>query len=145
MVCAIPAVAPGGTRDVVDEVRALRDAHDAFLRENGRTSVGIAVTIDRVVDVARAFASIADGTPWRDAGVPGHPVACALDLRSYFEEAALALVDGTPAPGAAARWFYEDTLTGRTLERARNAMRESGAPFSVWYYLTTVDPDWLDR
>lgn len=54
------------------------------------------------------------------------------------------LVDAVPGPGAGERWFYNGTLTGRTLQAARLAMREADAPFSIWYYLTTGDaPDSL--
>ena len=58
------------------------------------------------------------------------------DIRTYYEEAALELVDG-PSPGgrAAEEWFYETTETGKVIMAARRAMEAAQAPFPVWFYM----------
>jgi D-proline reductase (dithiol) PrdB len=141
IVCPLPTAPAGSVVSAFDEVHALRDAHDEYRRRCGRTSVGLAVPPERVDDVAASFSRIAAGTPWREAGLPGNAVACALDLRTYYEEAALTLLDGTPGPGAAEIWFYGSTAAGATLRSARERMRAAGAPFPLWYYLVTGAPD----
>jgi len=131
---------PGAVGDATDptsEVDALRDAYARYCAAHGRTSVGLAASPDQLHDVVVAFTAIAAGTPWRSAGLPGNAVACALDLRTYYEEAALAIVDAAPGPGAAEAWFYGATATGRVLRAARRALRDAEAPFPIWYYLTT--------
>ncbi|MFA5884988.1 MAG: hypothetical protein WDA60_14145 [Acidimicrobiia bacterium] len=129
--------APGSTAGPEAEIGAWRAAHDAYVRARGRTSVGIAVDVDGLAAAAAAFARVAAGTPFRDAGLPANAVACALDLRTYFEEAALGATGAAPEPGVAEAWFLGDTATGRTLRAARDAMRTAEAPFPLWYYLTS--------
>ena len=141
LACALPEWTDRTVPAAVAEVRGLRIAYDTYRRTHGRTSVGLGVAPDRVEEVAAAFVRIADGTPWREAGLPANPVACALDLRSYYEEAALALVDGVPGAGAAEAWFSGTTATGAALRAARDRMREADAPFPLWYYLVTGEPD----
>jgi D-proline reductase (dithiol) PrdB len=126
-----------GAEDLVAEVRAARPAYDAYAGARSRTSVGLAVDPDGLEVAAAAFVRIAAGAPFRDAGLPGNAVACALDLRTYFEEAALGATGAAPAVGVAEAWFLGSTATGRTLRAARDAMRATGAPFPLWYYLTT--------
>lgn len=123
--------------DPADEMSAWRPAYDAYVRTRGRTSVGLAVDADGLAAAAAAFVRIATGVPFRDAGLPGNAVACALDLRTYYEEAALGASGVAPAAGVAAAWFLDATATGRTLRAARDAMRAADAPFPLWYYLTT--------
>lgn len=82
-----------------------------------------------------AFDRIATGTPWKEAGLPGAPVQCAHDLRTYYAEAALALDPDAVAPGRAEAWFYESTESGRLLLAARSAMKDAEAPFHHWFYL----------
>jgi hypothetical protein len=64
-------------------------------------------------------------------------VATCHDIRTYYEEAALELVDG-PAPGGRAMedWFFERTEAGRTVLAARAAMRDAGVKFPIWFYMT---------
>jgi hypothetical protein len=141
LACALPEWTDRAVPAAVAEVRGLRFAYDTYRRTHGRTSVGLGVAPDGVDAAAAGFVRIADGTPWREAGLAANPVACALDLRSYYEEAALALVDGVPGAGAAEAWFYGTTATGAALRAARDRMREADAPFPLWYYLVTGEPD----
>jgi len=146
LVCPLPERMDAGLPAAVAEVRGMRSAYDTYRRTHGRTSVGLGVAPDGVAPdgleaAAAGFVHIAAGTPWREAGLPANPVACALDLRSYYEEAALALTDGVPDAGAAEAWFFGATATGAALRAARDRMREADAPFPLWYYLVTGEPD----
>lgn len=133
--CALPIRHDPSLPEAVDETRALRDAYNRTLARRGTTSVGRVATGDTIDTVVAAFVRIADGTPWKDAGLPGDPISAAHDLRSYYEEAALSLADTPPDAGAAEAWFYEDTAAGRTLLAARRAMKDQGAPFALWLYM----------
>ncbi len=98
--------------------------------------MGRTVAPDAVEQLVLAFDRIATGTSWKEAGLPGAPVQCAHDLRTYYEEAALALDPEATAPGRAEAWFYESTEGGRLLLAARSAMKAAEAPFHHWFYLT---------
>ncbi len=135
--CPLPARIDLEVPAAVDEVRALRGAYDQYRSTHGRSSVGRVVTPDHIEELAAMFDAIAGGVPWREAGLPAHPIVCALELRTYYEEAALALTGVVPEPGAAESWFYGATATGGAITAARDAMRAADAPFGVWYYLAT--------
>ena len=135
LACPLPARFDPNVPEAVDEARALRAAYDRTHAATGRTSVGRLVDADGIPALVEAFVRIADGTDWADAALPGDPISAAHDLRSYYEEAALALVDVVPGPGQAEAWFYDVTAAGRTVLAARRAMRDAGAPFPLWFYL----------
>lgn len=81
---------------------------------------------------------IAHGEDWTSVGIPGNnTTALCHDIRAYYEEAALELVQGPPPGGRAMEdWFFTRTEAGRTVLAARAAIRESGAKFPVWFYMT---------
>ncbi|MSO78437.1 MAG: hypothetical protein EXQ79_02385 [Acidimicrobiia bacterium] len=137
LACPLPEREDSNVPAAVDEVRALWSAYDQYRSTYGRTSVGRVVAPEHVDELAATFDAIAGGAPWREAGLPAHPVVCALELRTYYEEAALAFTGVVPEPGAAEAWFYGATAMGHTITAARDAMRASDAPFGVWYYLAT--------
>ena len=125
-----PAVAPA-----VDEANGLRAAYERTRSAQGRTSVGRVIGADEVSSALRILDSIAGGVPWHEAGIPGNDaIAVVHDIRAYYEEAALALVDGPAVGGRAAeRWFYESTEAGRTILAARDSMEKSGVALDVWF------------
>jgi len=137
LACALPPRFDPTLPPAVDEARALRAAWERSRDRRGRTSVGRVVPGERVDEIAGAFAAIASGTPWKEAGLPGNPIGCAHDLRDYYEEAALELADGpdAAAPGAVELWYYDVTEAGRTVLAARTVMQDTGAPFPLWFYL----------
>jgi hypothetical protein len=101
----------------------------------GVTSVGRAIAAVEVPAALGVLHAIAEGADWATAGLPGgNPVAVCHDIRTYYEEAALALADG-PAPGGRAveDWFFSDTAAGATMLAARVAMRDAGAKFPIWF------------
>ena len=135
LTCAIPPRFDASLHPAVDEINALRAAYDRTVARNGATSVGRTTNADGLVDAMTKLVAIIDGADWKEVGLPGNPVGLAHDLRTYYEEAALALNDAPPAPGAAESWFYEVTQGGRVLLEARRVMRDTGAPFPVWFYM----------
>jgi hypothetical protein len=63
-------------------------------------------------------------------------VALCHDISAYYEEAALALVDGPAPVGRAVQdWFLDRTEAGATLLAARAAMRDAGVKFPIWFYM----------
>ncbi|MBI2168546.1 MAG: hypothetical protein HYU28_03465 [Actinobacteria bacterium] len=138
LACPLPPRIDASAHPAIDEVLALRPAWDRTRSATGRTMVGRVVDADGVAEAVSAFARVVDGTPWEEAGFPAPPNEVALDVRAYYEESALALVDHVPAARAAEAWLYRETETGRLLHRAQAALRDAGAPFPVWFYVVPV-------
>lgn len=136
--CALPPRFDPTLPAAVDEARGLRKAYDRALARRGVTSVGRVTDADGIPGALAVLHAIAEGADWREAGIPGgNTTAVCHDIRTYYEEAALELADG-PAPGGRAveDWFFEHTDAGRTMLAARSAMRDAGAKFPVWFYMT---------
>ena len=89
------------------------------------------------------FIRVAEGTPWKEAGIPGIPARVAQDIRFYYEAAGMALAEhdnpAGPAPGAfeATRWFLRQTEAGKVLLAAREQMRAAGVKQPIWQFLVT--------
>ncbi|MFK7916997.1 MAG: hypothetical protein AB8G14_02875 [Ilumatobacter sp.] len=138
MSCALPPRFDPSLPASVDEAQGLRKAYDRGVARRGVTSVGRVIDADGVPDALRVLDSIANGTAWEDAGIPGgNTIAVCHDIRTYYEEASLELVDG-PLPGGRALedWYFDQTEAGATVLAARAAIRDSGGKFPVWFYMT---------
>ncbi len=137
MSCAIPPRYDPDLPAAVDEARALRAAYDRSLARRGVTEVGREITADQVPDALAVLHQWAEGAPWKEVSLPGrNPIAVCMDIRTYYEEAALQLVDGpTPSGRSAEAWFHESTEAGRTLMTARKHLKDQGAPFPLWFYM----------
>ena len=137
LACTIPPRFDPSLPAAVDEARGLRKAYDRTLARRGVTSVGRAISADEVPAALGVLHAIAEGADWTAAGLPGgNPVAVCHDIRTYYEEAALALADGPPPGGRAVEdWFFADTAAGTTMLAARAAMRDAGAKFPIWFYM----------
>ena len=134
--CPLPPRHDPSLHPAVDEARGLRPAYDrAVARYGDRTGTGRVLTADQVPDAVAAFVRIAEGTPWKEAGVPGVPARVAQDIRGYYETAALALVEHTPAAWETTRWFLDHTEAGRAVRGARSAMQAAGEKTPLWFYL----------
>jgi hypothetical protein len=136
--CTLPPRFDPNLPPAVDEANGLRKAYDRSLARRGVTGVGRAIDADGVPAALGVLHDIAEGLHWKTAPIPGrNTTALCHDIRTYYEEAALELVDG-PAPGgrAAEAWFFEATEAGRTVLAARAAIKEQGAPHPVWFYMT---------
>ena len=138
--CPLPPRHDPGAHPAVDEARALRPAFErAVSRYGNRVGVGRAVDVDGVPAALESFVAVADGTPWKQAGLPGIPARVAQDIRGYYETAALGLSDHAPPAWSGTRWFFEHTQAGAVLLAARAAMREAGEKRALWFYLTPGD------
>jgi D-proline reductase (dithiol) PrdB len=137
MACAIPPRHDPDAPPSVDEARGLRAAYDRAVTARGVSGVGRAIGADQVPDALAVLHRWAEGEPWTDVPLPGkNTVAVCHDIRSYYDEAGLQLVEGPPPGGRAAEaWFFERTEAGRTVLAARAALKEQGAPFPFWFYM----------
>lgn len=137
--CNLPPRFDPSLPPAVDEARGLRRAYDRSLARRGVSSVGRVISADQVPDALGVLHAIAEGADWKTAGIPGgNTTAVCHDIRTYYEEAALELVDG-PAPEGRGMeaWFYERTEGGRTVLAARAAIRDAGGKFPVWFYMSS--------
>lgn len=120
LVCPLPPRYDPDAHPAVDEARGLRAAYDRAVAMHGnRTGTGRAIGIEDIPDAIEAFARIASGAPWKEAGIPGIPARVAQDIRGYYETAALAIADHTPAAWASTRWFRDSTQAGQTIRAAQ--------------------------
>jgi D-proline reductase (dithiol) PrdB len=136
--CTLPPRFDPDLPAAVDEAQGLRSAYDRQLAATGRSSVGRAIEAAKVPEAVAAFVRIADGTPIDEAGLPGNPTDCALDVRAYYEEAAVALSDHMPAARSAENWFFRETETGRLLTQLREELKQQGVDKDLWFYLAPL-------
>jgi hypothetical protein len=122
----------------VDEARALRPAWERAHARLPHTQVGRATDVDGIPDAIGAFVRITEGTPWPDAGLPGDPAAVAMDIRSYYEEAALGLADHVPAARAAESWLFRSTHTGAVLKAALAVLAAADPPYERLSYIVPI-------
>ena len=137
LACAIPPRFDPTLPVAVDEALGLRAAYERSLEARRVTAVGRAIGADQVTDALGVLHQWAQGASWKETPLPGKiTVAVCHDIRAYYTEAALQLATG-PAPGARSveAWFYEQTEAGKTMQAAREAIRDQGAPFPFWFYM----------
>jgi len=140
LACALPPRHDPGIHPAVDEARGLRHAYDrAVERYGNRSGTGRVIGPDGVADAVQALVRVADGVPWKDAGIPGIPARVAQDIRGYYETAALGLADHVPSAWAGTLWFFDRTEAGAILLRARAAMRDAGVKQPIWFYMAPGD------
>ena len=138
--CPLPPRHDPDAHPAIDEARGLRAAYDRGVAMSaGRFAAGRTVAADDIPAAIEAFIRVAEGTAWKEAGIPGMPMRVSHDIRSYYETAALAMIDHAPAAWAGTRWFYDQTETGKVMLAARRAMQDQDAPQPMWFYLTPGD------
>ena len=138
--CALPPRHDPDLHPAVDEARGLRHAYDrAVTRFGERAGAGRVVDADGVPAALEALIRVADGRPWKDAGIPGIPARVAQDIRGYYETAALGLADEPPSAYSATRWFFDETAAGGVVLAARAAMRDAGVKQPIWFYMAPGD------
>ena len=136
--CALPPRFDPDLPPAVDEANGLRKAYDRSLERRGFSSVGRVMSADDVTTALATLHEIASGLSWKEAEIPGkNTTAMCHDVRTYYEEAALELVDG-PAPSGRAieAWYFDETEAGKTVLAARAAIKEEGGPHGAWFYMT---------
>jgi len=140
MACSLPPRHDPDAHPAVDEARSLRPAYDRAVAKFGnRIGAGRVVAADDVPAAVEAFVRVAEGTPWKEAGIPGIPSRVSQDIRGYYETAAIGLTDHVPDVWAGTRWFLDETEAGKAILGARVAMRDSGVKRPIWFYMTPGD------
>ena len=140
LVCALPPRHDANAHPAVDEARGLRPAYERAVAQHGnRAGAARLLDADAVPTAIEAFIRVAEGTPWKEAGIPGVPARVSQDIRGYYEMAAMEIAGHTPAAWAGYRWFRDETETGKVIRAAQAAMRESGAPEPLWRFLLPLD------
>jgi hypothetical protein len=61
-----------------------------------------------------------------------------MDIRAYYEEAALALAEHVPAARATESWLYRTTETGAVLKAAMAQMADADPPYERILYLVPM-------
>ena len=135
--CSLPPRFDPDLPAAVDEARGLRKAYDRARARRGISNVGRAVDADGIPGVLGVLQQIADGADWKSVEIPGkNTIAVGHDIRAYYEEAALELVDGPPPGGGQAEaWFFEKTEAGKLVLQARQVIKSQDAPQPVWFYM----------
>jgi hypothetical protein len=131
--CQVPPPHDTGRSPVAEEVLAYRPAYNRGRERIGRTLVGRAINPEGVPDAVDELQRILDGAPWQRANLPGSVTDVAMDVRAYFEEAAVALSGHIPAARAADSWFFRTTSTGRLLLAVQGMLRDQGEPRDLWF------------
>ena len=138
LTCSIPPIDDPDAHPAVAEARGLRAAYNRTVANtDGRVGAHRVVAPDDVPAAIESFIRVAEGTPWKEAGIPGIPARVAQDIRGYYEAAAMALSDHTPAAFEATRWFLQETEAGSAILAAREQMKADGVKQPIWQFLVT--------
>ena len=140
LVCPLPARMDPDAHPAIDEAKGLRPAYDRAIAKYGNRAGAVRLLdADSIPAAIESFIRVAEGHPWKQAGIPGIPARVSQDIRGYYEMAAMEIADHTPAAWAGYRWFRDQTKTGEVIRQARDAMRESGAKEPLWRFLMPSD------
>ena len=140
LACPLPPRHDPDAHPAVDEARGLRTAYDRAIRKYGsRVGAGRAISADDIPSALESFIRISEGTPWKEAKIPGVPARVAQDIRGYYETAALAIADHTPAAWAGLRWFRDSTQAGKVIRAAQQAMKDADVRRDLWFFLLPMD------
>lgn len=129
--CTVPPRVSTGQSAAVEEALAYRPAYDRQLAHSGRTLVGRVISSDDIPAIVEWFEGFVETRQWEPSRLPGTPPDVAMDVRAYYEEAALELSARTAARSVEA-WFFRETRTGKLLLAVQSALREQGEPRDVW-------------
>ena len=131
LACPLPARHDPDVHPAVDEARGLRAAWQRTYSANGATHVGRVVRPDGIAEAIMLFVAVADdGVHWKSVAWPGKDLmATLMDIRLYYEEAALALTDHVPGAHQSDAWFYESTEMGRLARRFKETVETQDPPF----------------
>jgi len=126
--CVMPPRYDSRVPAAVDEARGLRPAWERTAKTHPSAGqVGRRITVDEVPMAIERFVAVAGGAGWREKfDDPDELFQTLIDVRVYYEEAALSLVDHVPAARAAETWFYQHTETGALLRRMAQVLSGTG-------------------
>lgn len=140
LVCSLPPRFDPDLHPAVDEAKGIRNAYDRAVEKYGhRAGAARLIEADDIPGAIEAFVRVAEGTPWKEAGIPGIPARVAHDIRGYYEVAALELAAHTPAAWQGYRWYRDETEAGKVVRRAQLAMQEAGEKEGLWRFLMPLD------
>ena len=131
LTCQLPPRQDATLHPAVDEAIGIRRAYDRTVSLGGRTGVFRTGGPDGIAGLLTALVAVVDGAPWEDSAIVDLGAA-ALDIRAYYEEAALGLSEHVPAARQAESWLYRNTATGRLLIDTRTTLRAADAPRRTW-------------
>ncbi len=138
--CTLPPRHDPDAHPAVDEARGIRRAYDRAVAQYGNhMGAGRVVEAEQIPAAIEAFVRVVEGTPWKEAGIPGIPSRVSQDIRGYYETAALGLMDHAPSAWAGTRWFLDHTEAGKVVLEARAVMRDTGASQTMWFYMAPGD------
>jgi hypothetical protein len=134
--CPIPPRLDPNEAEAVSEARGLRAAYDRAVARLGTTQVGRVVDADGIPEAIRSFVAVVGGKPWNGVDYPGgNPATLLMDIRTYYEEAALGLSDHVPAARASESWYYRKTKMGELVRRYFAVIKDADPPFPGTYYI----------
>ncbi len=134
--CPIPPRLDPNEPAPISEARGLRAAHDRGVARIGTSQVGRVVDADGIPDAIRAFVQVVEGAAWNEVEyVGGDPTTVLMDIRAYYEEAALGLALHVPAARATESWYYRKTSTGELVRRYLAAVKDVDPPFPGTFYV----------
>ena len=134
--CPIPPRLDPNQPAAIAEARALRSAYDRGVARIGTSQVGRVVAADGIPEAIRAFVRVVEGEAWSDVEyVGGDPTTLLMDIRAYYEEAALGLEEGVPAARATETWYYQKTSMGLLARRYLDAVKDVDPPFPGTFYV----------
>ncbi len=134
--CPIPPRLDPSEPAAMAEARGLRAAHDRGVTRIGTSQVGRVVDADGIPDAIRAYVEVVEGAAWdRVEYVGGDPTTLLMDIRAYYEEAALGLSEDVPAARATESWYYQKTSMGNLVRRYLEAVKDVDPPFPGTFYV----------
>jgi len=131
--CAVPPPMGTGRSGATEEALAYRNAYDRHHSRTGRTLVGRCIGADGIPDAMEKFTAVAEGRPWRDLAFPGSLTDVAMDVRAYYEQAAIELSGHVPGARSTDSWFFQSTLSGNALLAVQRMLRHQGEPQDLWF------------
>jgi D-proline reductase (dithiol) PrdB len=123
--CPLPPRSEPGVHPAVAEARALAEPWQRFRATHDVSNVGRVLRPDDVPDAVGRLAAMADGVWWDEAGFASEEDLfwSVADVRAFYEESALAIMDDVPAARQVEAWFFRRTDTGKVLVRLAEVVR----------------------
>ena len=129
LTCPVPPRLDASEPAPVSEARGLRPAYDRGVARIGHSQVGRVVGADGIPEAIRAFVAVAEGTPWNEVDYVGaDPTTLLMDIRAYYEEAALGLSDHIPGARSGESWYYQKTAMGDLVRRYHDVVKQADRP-----------------